>query len=310
MHSSKINSGYKLNSEVENPPPALQKASQIGLLKNFNPALKNLPSKVAIVILTFGTTYKETREKNIDALVEKISAAYPTEKIVCAFTSHIIIKHIQKREGFCNYFTPEETLEKLLQEGYTEVAMVSLALIPGIEYKYNVELFHEYKSKFKKISLSTPLMYWQGQKNQADDITEVLTAINFPAPKEDTAIFLMTHGTPDPSNAYYSVMQEKINLIRGDVFIYTVEGFPSLEYCIEKIKNISVKKIFLMPFMLAAGNHVVNDMAGEEETSHKKILQDAGFEVEIFLHGLGDNKKIRELYLKRAAQAFDALKNL
>ena len=117
----------------------------------------------------------------------------------------------------------------------------------------------------------------------------------------------MTHGTPDPSNAYYSVMQEKINLLRDDIFIYTVEGFPSLEDCIAKIKNSAVKKIFLMPFMLAAGNHVAVDMAGEEETSHKSILQRAGFEVETFLQGLGENEKIRELYLKRTQEACDAL---
>jgi len=71
-----------------------------------------------------------------------------------------------------------------------------------------------------------------------------------------------------------------------------------------------VKKIFLMPFMLSAGNHVVNDMTGAEETSHKSILQNAGFEVETFLQGLGENKKIRELYLKRTADAFNAMRNL
>ena len=307
MHSAKKSSGYKLNSEVENPPSALQKASQIGLLKFFNPAMSELQDKDAIVILTFGTTFKTTREKNIDVIVQEIQAAHKNTKVVCAFTSHIVLKKIKQREGTCKYSTPEETLDKLLAEGYTRIVLASLALIPGIEYKYNVELFHEYKFKFKKISLATPLMYWQGQKNQADDVTEVLQSLKFPEQKADTAIFLMTHGTPDPSNAYYSVMQEKINLLRDDIFIYTVEGFPSLEDCIAKIKNSAVKKIFLMPFMLAAGNHVAVDMAGEEETSHKSILQRAGFEVETFLQGLGENKKIRELYLKRTQEACDAL---
>ena len=310
MQSSKKFSGYKLNSEVKNPPSALKKASQIGVLKFFNPAKENLAEKIAIVVLTFGTTYKDTREKNIDAAVAEIQSAYQNIKVVCAFTSHIVIKHIAEIEGSCKYLTPEETLNQLLAEGYTEIVLSSLALIPGIEYKYCVELFHEYKLKFKKISLATPLMYWQGQKNQPDDVTEVLSAVNFPAQKDDTAIFLMTHGTPDPSNAYYSVMQAKLNLLRDDVFIYTVEGFPSLEYCIEKVKNTAMKKIFLMPFMLSAGNHVVNDMTGAEETSHKSILQGAGFEVETFLQGLGENKKIRELYLKRTADAFNAMRNL
>ncbi len=307
MSSSKNFSGYRLNSEVKNPPSALQKASQIGTLEFYNSDFKVREEKNAVVVLTFGTTLKETREKNIDSIVREIQIAHPDKKIFSAFTSHIVIKHIAEREGSCKYSTPEKTLDKLLQEGYTGVALVSLALIPGIEYKYNVEIFHEYKFKFKKISLSTPLMYWQGQANQSDDISEVLEVLYFPKTEKDSAIFLMTHGTPDPSNAYYSVMQEKINLRRNDIFIYTVEGWPSLEDCIKKIENTSVKKIFLMPFTLAAGNHVVNDMIGEKKNSHREILKSHGFEVEIFLKGLGENKKIREIYLERAEQAIKFL---
>ena len=290
-----MKSNYKLNSEVKNPPSALKKASQIGTLKFVNPALDNLAEKTAIVVLTFGTTFKDTRAKNIDATVAEIQSAYSDFKVVCAFTSHIVIKRIAQLEGTCKYLTPEETLNKLLDEGYTQIILASLALIPGIEYKYCVELFHEYKFKFKKMSLATPLMYWQGQKNQPDDITEVLQAVDFPAREPDRAIFLMTHGTPDPANAYYSVMQAKLNLLRDDIFIYTVEGFPSLEDCIAKV---TAKKILLMPFMLTAGNHVVIDMQ-----SHKSILQSAGFEVETFLQGLGENKKIRAIYLKRTVDA-------
>ena len=304
MQDSKNFSVCKLNSEIDNLPPSLQKASQIGILKFFNPEKNNLEDKSAIVILTFGTTFKETRKKNIDAIAQKIQAAHPNEKVVTAFTSRIVIKRIIKREGFCEYQTPEETLEKLFAEGFTNITLASLNLIPGIEYKYSVELFHEYKFKFKKITLSTPLMYWQGQKNFPDDILEVLKVLDFPPPKKNTAIFLMTHGTLDPSNAYYSLMQEKINLFREDIFIYTLEGFPSLEYCVEKIKNSAIKKIFLMPFMLSAGNHVLEDMIGDKKNSHKNILESFGFEVEYFLQGLGENEKIQQIFLQRVEQAW------
>ena len=59
MQNSKKVSGYKLNGEVENPPSALKKASQIGTLKFFNSALKDCEEKNAIAVLTFGTTFKE-----------------------------------------------------------------------------------------------------------------------------------------------------------------------------------------------------------------------------------------------------------
>ncbi|MBR0102850.1 MAG: sirohydrochlorin cobaltochelatase, partial [Selenomonadaceae bacterium] len=129
-----------------------------------------------------------------------------------------------------------------------------------------------------------------------------------PAYKKGTAILLMAHGTPDPSNAYYSVMQNKLRAMkRDDVHIYTVEGWPRLEDWAGKMKMHKVEKIILMPLMMVAGDHANNDMAGDEEDSHKMILQKMGFKVETRLQGLGENKKIRSIFVERANEAWDAL---
>ncbi len=299
---------YQLSDEVANPPSALQMATQIGMLKYENPKMKKSANKDAIVVLSFGTTFKDSREKTIDATVKEIQRAHPNVKVVTAFTSHIVIKHIKENEGKSNYVTPEETLEQLRKEGYTRIALVPLAIIPGIEYKYDVALFHEYKTKFKAMTLATPLMYWQGQEEQPDDVMEVMESLDLPAYKRGTAILLMAHGTPDPSNAYYSVMQNKLRAMkRNDVHIYTVEGWPSLDDWAGKLKMHKVQNIILMPLMMVAGDHANNDMAGDEEDSHKTILQNMGFNVTTQLKGLGENEKIRGIYLKHANEAWDAL---
>ncbi|MBE8950872.1 MAG: sirohydrochlorin cobaltochelatase [Quinella sp. 3Q1] len=299
---------YMLSDEVANPPAALQMATQIGVLKYENPALSSYMDKDAIVVLSFGTTFKDQRAKSIDATAQAIQAAHPNTKVVTAFTSHIVIKHIIENEGKCDYMTPEETLAQLKKEGYTRVALVSLSVIPAIEYKYDVALFHEYKTQFKKMTLGTPLMYWQGQEDQPDDVMEVMQSLHLPAYKKGTAILLMAHGTPDPSNAYYSVMQNKLReMRRNDVHVYTVEGWPRLEDFAGKLKMHKVEKIILMPLMMVAGDHANNDMAGDEEDSHKKILEGMGFKVETKLQGLGENKRIRNIFVERANEAWDAL---
>ena len=299
---------YTLNEEVANPPAALQMATQIGVLKYENPALNTYMDKDAIVVLSFGTTFKDQRAKSIDATADAIAAAHPNAKVVTAFTSHIVLKHIMENEGKCDYMTPEQTLDKLKREGYTRIALVSLDVIPGMEYKYDVALFHEYKTQFKKMTLATPLMYWQGQEDQPDDVDQVMRSLHLPAYKKGTAILLMAHGTPDPSNAYYSVMQEKLRAMRrNDVHIYTVEGWPRLEDWAGKLKMHKVQNIILMPLMMVAGDHANNDMAGDEEDSHKKILEKMGFKVEAKLQGLGENKKIREIFVERSNEAWDAL---
>ena len=109
---SPAEAAYELNPEVKTATPALMEASEIGVLKYENPQLQNLTNKDAIVVASFGTTFKETREKTIEATVRDIQAAYPEVKVVTAFTSHIIIDRIAKNEGV-KYPTPEEALAQL-----------------------------------------------------------------------------------------------------------------------------------------------------------------------------------------------------
>ena len=279
------------------------------MLKNENPAMANLANKDAIVVMTFGTTYKDTRAKTIDATVKAIQAKHPNTKVVTAYTSHIIINRVKKNEGI-TYPTPEEALEQLKKEGYTRVALASLDVIPGMEYNYNIGVYHNYKDQFKKMTLGTSLMYWQGQEEQADDVAETIKALStqFPKQGKDDAILIMAHGTPQVSNAYYSVIQAKLDEAGyKNVYVYTVEGWPNLETVLPKLKKNGIKHVTLMPMMMVAGDHANNDMAGKEEDSHKSILEKAGYKVDAYIHGIGENKAIRDLYVKRAEDAWNAL---
>lgn len=303
------NAAYQLNDEVKNPTPALLEASSIGVRTHENKALQNLENKDAIVVMSFGTTYKETRAKTIDATVDAIKAAHPNTKVVTAFTSHIIRDRIQEKEGI-TYPTPEEALDQLKAEGYTRVALTTLDIIPGMEYNYKAAVYNLYKDNFKKVTLGTPLMYWMGQEDQTDEVMEVVKAVStqFPKVGKQDAVLIMAHGTPDPSNAYYAVIQDRIEEAGlKNTFIYTVEGTPNLEQVIPQLKAKGIKNVTLMPFMMVAGDHANNDMAGDEDDSHKTILTKEGFKVNTYLHGLGENQNIRNIFVERANEAWDAL---
>ncbi len=300
---------YELNPEVKTATPALLAASQMGVQVYENPDLQGLADKDAIVVMTFGTTFAENRAKTIDATIEGIKAAHPGVKVVTAYTSHIIIDRVAANEGI-KYPTPEEALAQLKAEGYTRVALTTLDIIPGMEYNYKLGVFNSYKQDFKKMTIGTPLMYWQGQEEQADDVTEVLEAFatQFPKTKKGEGIVMMAHGTPNIANAYYAVIQEKLQELGYDnVFIETVEGWPSMETIIPKLKAKKIKKVTIMPFMMVAGDHANNDMAGSEEDSHKSILEKEGIKVEAYIHGLGENEAVRNVFVERANAAWDAL---
>ena len=303
------NAAYQLNEEVKDPTPALKEAAAIGVRTHNTEALQNLPNKDAMVVMSFGTTYKDTRAKTIDATVDAIKAAHPNTKVVTAFTSHIIRDRIQQKEGI-TYPTPEEALAELKKDGYTRVALASLDVIPGMEYNYDAAVYNLYKDNFKKMTLGTSLMYWMGQENQTDQVIETLNAVKSQFPKlgKEDAVLIMAHGTPDPANAYYSVIQDRIHTLgMKNVFIYTVEGTPNLEQVIPQLKLHGIKHVTLMPFMMVAGDHANNDMAGAEPDSHKSILEKEGFKVDTYIHGLGENPNIRNLFVERANESWDAL---
>ena len=252
---------------------------------------------------------KETRDKTINPTIAAIQKALPGVKVVTAYTSHIIIDRVKANEGLV-IPTPEKALEQLKAEGYTRVALATLDVIPGMEYEYKTAIYRLYRDQFKKMTFGTPLLYWQGQEGQPDDVKDFANAMStqFPKLAKTDAVLVMAHGTPHPSNAYYSVVQDRFNnLGKGHVHIYSVEGWPSLNDVIPKLKAEKVKNVTLMPMMMVAGDHANNDMAGDEADSHKSILLKEGFKVTPYIHGLGENAAVQKMFVKHALESWDAL---
>ena len=117
--ATQVSAAYTLNDEVANPTPSLMTASQLGVLsyKNDNPAMMNAKDKDAIVILSFGTTYKDSRMKTIDATAKAIAKEHKGVKCVTAFISSLsILKRMKEsvttkhRKRLSKTFNAKDTL--------------------------------------------------------------------------------------------------------------------------------------------------------------------------------------------------------
>jgi sirohydrochlorin cobaltochelatase len=173
---------YTLNPEVKDATPALKQAAEIGVRTYNNPAMQNVANKDAILVLSFGTTYKDSRKATIEKTVADIQAAHPTTKVELAFTSHIIVDRIKANEGI-TIPTPEQALDQLKKDGYSRIAIASLDVIPGMEYAYDTAIYDLYKNDFKKMTVGTSALYWMGQEGQRDDITEFVQAFQDTVPE-------------------------------------------------------------------------------------------------------------------------------
>ena len=118
----------------------------------------------------------------------------------------------------------------------------------------------------------------------------------------------MGHGTEADSNEVYQKMQDLLTKDGyANYFVGTVEATPSLEDVLAKVQAGDYERVILEPLMVVAGDHANNDMAGDEDGSWKKTFEDAGYQVECLVRGLGENEAIRQIYVEHAQAAIDSL---
>ncbi|MBO3446088.1 sirohydrochlorin cobaltochelatase [Clostridium sp. CCUG 7971] len=261
--------------------------------------------KKAVLVVSFGTSYKETREKTIEACEKKIKQGLPEYDFYRAFTSNMIIRKLKNRDGI-EIENPIQALDRLHNEGYKEVIVQTLHIICGEEFNKLKEQIESYKDKFDKVILGRPLLTY------IEDYKEAVNAIETQIPKmdEDEAVVFMGHGTFHESHSSYPTLEYMLRDAGINAYVGTVEGYPELEQVINRLKENNIKTVNLMPFMLVAGDHAINDMAGDEDDSWKTVLEENGFNVKIHLKGLGENPYIQDKFMNHAHDCIEKLNEL
>ena len=258
-----------------------------------------------LLVLSFGTSYNDSRRLTIGAIEGDLEKAFPDFSVRRGFTANIIIDHVQRRDNIL-IDDVDAALERAVNNGVKNLVVQPTHLMHGLEYDELVKEVGNYSDAFDQVVFGEPLL------NSDDDFARVEKAITeWTASYDDgeTAICFMGHGTEADSNEVYQKMQD---LLTKDgytnYFVGTVEAQPSLDDVLAKVQAGDYKRVVLEPLMVVAGDHANNDMAGDEDGSWKKTFEDAGYEVECLLRGLGENEDIRAIYVDHAKAAIDSLK--
>jgi len=264
-------------------------------------------NKKAIVVVSFGTTFDDARVSCIEGVENRIKEAFPDYEVRRAFTSRIVMKRLAERGIYAD--TLEQALDKLRDEGYTDIVIQSTHLTPGEEYdKKIITPVKDYETSFQSIKIGRPILMNNGSDKTTDDFVVAMKALKnqLPTLKEGQEIVFMGHGSPHQHNPAYQALQEKFDAAALPVTIGVVEesDHPNFEDVAARLTSKkSVKSVMLMPLMLVAGDHANNDMAGAEKDSWKNLLIDKGYQVDTYLHGLGENKAIQDIYVQHVKDA-------
>lgn len=261
--------------------------------------------KTAVLVVSFGTSYNDSRDITIGAIEEAIAKAFPDYEVRRAFTSQIIIDKLKERDGL-EIDNVEEALDRAVADGITTLVVQPTHLMDGYEYTDLSNALEQYKDKFDKVVIGGPLLT---EDADYDAVIAAITAHTASYDDGETAICFMGHGTEAASNVVYGTLQDKLTAAGYEnYYIGTVEAEPSIDDVLEALNaKGTYKKVVLEPLMVVAGDHANNDMAGDEEDSWKTILTDAGYEVECLIEGLGQISEIQQIYVQHTQAAVDSL---
>ena len=278
-----------------------------------------------ILVVSFGTSFNDSRAEDIGGVEKALQAAYPDWSVRRAFTAQIIINHVQARDDE-KIDNMDQALERAVDNGVKNLVVQPTHLMHGAEYDELTEAVENYKDKFESVKIAEPLLGEVGADETAinEDKAAVAEAITAEAVKtagfdsldaakeEGTAFVFMGHGTSHTAKVSYSQMQAQMEQLGYEnVFIGTVEGEPEDTACeavIEKLKNAGYKKVILRPLMVVAGDHANNDMAGDDDDSWKSQFEASGVfdSIDTQIAGLGEIDAIQQLYVAHTQAAIDA----
>ena len=277
-----------------------------------------------ILVVSFGTSFNDSRVRDIKAIEDAIQAANPDWSVRRAFTAQIIINHIQARD---NEFIDnmEQALDRAAANGVKKLLVQPTHLMHGAEYDEMCGVLETYSDKFEAVAIAEPLLGPVGSdasviNSDKEAVASAVTAEavadsaydTLEAAAEDgTAFVLLGHGTAHVAKVSYSQMAAQMEKLGyKNVFIGTVEGEPestSVESVIEAARDAGYNKVILRPLMVVAGDHANNDMAGDDEDSWKSLFEAAGFEVSTQVYGMGEIEAVQQLYAAHTAAAMEEM---
>ena len=279
-----------------------------------------------LLVVSFGTSFNDSRVKDIKGIEDALQAAYPDWSVRRAFTAQIIINHVQARDGE-KIDNMQQAMDRAVENGVKNLVVQPTHLMHGAEYDEMMEMIDTYRDKFESVAVAEPLLGEVGSdatiiNQDKEDVAKAVTAAAVKeagydsldaAAADKVAFVFMGHGTSHTAKVSYSQMQTTMQTLGYDnVFIGTVEGKPEETACenvIEAVKAAGYTKVILRPLMVVAGDHANNDMAGEDADSWLSQFKASGAfdSIDCQIAGLGEIEDVQKLYVAHTKAAIDSL---
>lgn len=264
-----------------------------------------ITKETAILVISFGTSYEQTRKKTIEQIEKNIHDTYPDLPLYRAWTSPHIRRKLQERDHM-HIMDIAEAMDQMHADGIRNVVIQPTYVITGFEYDTMKKEILKFEKNFDSVIICDSLIATQQDKQE---ICQALIREYHPA--SDEVLLFMGHGTEHIADKLYPEL-DRLFKEAGNPNIYmgTVEGNFSIESFLNKLKILNPSHIHLAPFMIVAGDHATNDMSGDNKNSWKSILEKGGYHVTCTLKGLGEFQSVRDIFIRHVETGFKQLSTI
>jgi sirohydrochlorin cobaltochelatase len=252
---------------------------------------------IPIVIAAFGTTSRAMQ--TYDRMDSVFKKRFSGHEIHWTYTSRMVTDRLKQKQNITRHH-PHQALAVLERQGHPWAMVQSLHLTSAHEF---YRLVAEVENCSIRTSMGLPLL------SAIEDYEAVVKALAPLAEKnKEEALVLVGHGTDHPSWTSYPALQHMLRQKYGDrVHVGAVEdGYPDRDVIVRAVVNGGYCRVRLASFMLVAGVHFEEDLAGEED-SWKTVFESAGLQVVLERGGIGLNPQIIDIFCQHMEAALNMI---
>jgi sirohydrochlorin cobaltochelatase len=243
----------------------------------------------AIVLIAFGTTSDKGREV-FDVILQAARERYPNHDIRLAFTSRIVVERLRQRG--IEVANLQETLADLQAQGHRRAVLQSLMIVPG---QKNAEIAAVPTGDLL-VTYGRPLLAGP------EDVDAVVAAVAADVTADRPTVFV-THGNGHYVQYNRALLDfaEAVERRFAGAVTCSVEGQPGLaKLDLAREQSKQAGAVHFVPMMLVAGDHIENDVLGDEPHSWKNLV---GAPEASCAKPLGYNPAILEIFFRHLDNA-------
>jgi sirohydrochlorin cobaltochelatase len=193
---------------------------------------------------------------------------------------------------------PAEVLAEMQAEGFARVAVMSLHLSDGMEFR---ELADHVAAVSGRSEAPLAVVMGHALLTSDEDWRRTLTALLADLPGTLGAhdrVILAVHGSKDPEGSQTLLRAAQTCLsVDPRMMLGMLLGKPDLGDVVRACTEAGVKKAWLLPCMVVAGYSAQQEVAGAGEKSWASALTRAGIETVPVVRGLGEVPDVVALWL-------------